>query len=102
MIYETMRVYFTREGEGQPTGWAKLAAGAVAGGLAQTCTYPLLVTFCLVLLHGRQMQPTEQHYSTPTIFNIFEEFWRVQAWKSLEPSTILSSTRLLAHLDVMG
>jgi hypothetical protein len=56
MVYETMRVYFTREGESQPTGWAKLAAGAVAGAIAQTCTYPLLVFYFHTLHHCRQIK----------------------------------------------
>ena len=45
MTYETVRKYFTREGEKNPTAYGKLAAGAVSGAFAQTCTYPLYAPF---------------------------------------------------------
>lgn len=41
MVYESMRGYFTPAGEKNPTAIGKLAAGAVSGAIAQTCTYPL-------------------------------------------------------------
>jgi len=41
MIYEGFRQYFTKEGETSPSSAAKLLSGALSGGLAQTCTYPL-------------------------------------------------------------
>jgi solute carrier family 25 (mitochondrial phosphate transporter), member 23/24/25/41 len=41
MCYESLRGYFTAEGESQPSAWGKLGAGALAGAIAQTCTYPL-------------------------------------------------------------
>ena len=41
MVYETMRTYFTPEGQKDPNALGKLAAGAVSGAVAQTCTYPL-------------------------------------------------------------
>ena len=41
MIYESVRKYFTPEGEKNPPAVRKLAAGAISGGLAQTFTYPL-------------------------------------------------------------
>lgn len=41
MIYESVRHYFTAEGQQNPTAMGKLAAGAISGALAQTCTYPL-------------------------------------------------------------
>ncbi|MCJ1233204.1 hypothetical protein MMC14_001159 [Varicellaria rhodocarpa] len=40
MTYESVRKYFTPEGENNPTAVRKLAAGAVSGAVAQTCTYP--------------------------------------------------------------
>ncbi|KAL9593246.1 MAG: hypothetical protein Q9179_005997 [Wetmoreana sp. 5 TL-2023] len=40
MTYESVRKYFTAEGETNPTAVRKLAAGAVSGAVAQTCTYP--------------------------------------------------------------
>lgn len=40
MVYESMRTYFTPEGAKDPTAIGKLAAGAVSGAVAQTCTYP--------------------------------------------------------------
>ncbi|KAL8970257.1 MAG: hypothetical protein Q9183_001606 [Haloplaca sp. 2 TL-2023] len=40
MTYESVRKYFTAEGEKHPTAIRKLAAGAVSGAVAQTCTYP--------------------------------------------------------------
>ena len=41
MTYESVRKYFTPEGEKNPSAVRKLAAGAVSGAVAQTCTYPL-------------------------------------------------------------
>ncbi|RKF74522.1 putative mitochondrial carrier [Golovinomyces cichoracearum] len=40
MTYELVRSYFTPEGEKNPTAVRKLAAGAISGAVAQTCTYP--------------------------------------------------------------
>ncbi|KAL8838177.1 MAG: hypothetical protein Q9176_005260 [Flavoplaca citrina] len=40
MTYESVRKYFTPEGDKNPTAVRKLAAGAVSGAVAQTCTYP--------------------------------------------------------------
>ncbi|KAL9596927.1 MAG: hypothetical protein Q9219_005490 [cf. Caloplaca sp. 3 TL-2023] len=40
MTYESVRKYFTAEGDKNPTAVRKLAAGAVSGAVAQTCTYP--------------------------------------------------------------
>ena len=41
MTYEAIRVYFTPEGSDNPSAVRKLAAGALSGAVAQTCTYPL-------------------------------------------------------------
>jgi len=41
MTYELVRKYFTPEGEKNPSAVRKLAAGAISGAVAQTCTYPL-------------------------------------------------------------
>ena len=41
MIYESMRQFFTPEGEVAPSVLGKLLAGAISGATAQTCTYPL-------------------------------------------------------------
>ena len=41
MTYESVRKYFTPEGEKNPPALRKLAAGAISGAVAQTCTYPL-------------------------------------------------------------
>jgi len=43
MIYESVRAYFTPEGESNPGTFGKLGAGAISGAVAQTCTYPLYV-----------------------------------------------------------
>lgn len=43
MIYESIRTYFTPEGQENPSSVSKLAAGAISGAVAQTCTYPLYV-----------------------------------------------------------
>ncbi|KAF2808102.1 ADP,ATP carrier protein [Mytilinidion resinicola] len=40
MSYETMRVWFTKEGDKDPNALGKLGAGAISGAFAQTCTYP--------------------------------------------------------------
>ncbi|QIW95011.1 hypothetical protein AMS68_000529 [Peltaster fructicola] len=41
MIYESVRAYFTPEGQANPGTLGKLGAGAISGAVAQTCTYPL-------------------------------------------------------------
>ncbi|KAK3674448.1 hypothetical protein LTR78_005534 [Recurvomyces mirabilis] len=41
MIYESVRKYFTPDGQANPSSFGKLAAGAISGAVAQTCTYPL-------------------------------------------------------------
>ncbi|KAF2640419.1 mitochondrial carrier protein-like protein [Massarina eburnea CBS 473.64] len=40
MVYEIARTQFTPEGQKDPGAIGKLAAGAVSGAVAQTCTYP--------------------------------------------------------------
>ncbi|CAK7567254.1 MAG: hypothetical protein SEPTF4163_005216 [Sporothrix epigloea] len=40
MTYEAVRKYFTKDGEKNPSAMRKLAAGAISGAVAQTCTYP--------------------------------------------------------------
>lgn len=40
MVYEAVRGYFTEPGEKNPAWYRKLAAGAISGAIAQTCTYP--------------------------------------------------------------
>ncbi|KAF2268568.1 mitochondrial carrier protein-like protein [Lojkania enalia] len=40
MVYEIARTQFTPEGQKDPGALGKLAAGAVSGAVAQTCTYP--------------------------------------------------------------
>lgn len=40
MVYEMARTKFTVEGQKDPSAVGKLAAGAVSGAVAQTCTYP--------------------------------------------------------------
>ena len=40
MVYESVRGYFTEPGEKNPPWYRKLAAGAISGAVAQTCTYP--------------------------------------------------------------
>lgn len=39
-VYESMRRVVTPDGEENPSAFGKLAAGAVSGAVAQTCTYP--------------------------------------------------------------
>lgn len=43
MVYESIRTYFTPVGDKSPVWYRKLAAGAISGAVAQTCTYPLYV-----------------------------------------------------------
>ncbi|KAI9724752.1 MAG: hypothetical protein M1812_000027 [Candelaria pacifica] len=40
MTYETVRKYLTPDGDSNPSAIRKLAAGAISGAVAQTCTYP--------------------------------------------------------------
>lgn len=40
MTYEIVRKYLTPEGDKNPNAVRKLAAGAISGAVAQTCTYP--------------------------------------------------------------
>ncbi|KAG9240358.1 mitochondrial carrier domain-containing protein [Calycina marina] len=40
MTYELVRQYFTPDGDKNPSAVRKLAAGAISGAVAQTCTYP--------------------------------------------------------------
>lgn len=41
MTYESVRKYLTLDGDKNPSAVRKLAAGAISGAVAQTCTYPL-------------------------------------------------------------
>jgi solute carrier family 25 (mitochondrial phosphate transporter), member 23/24/25/41 len=41
MVYESIRSYFTSPGDRNPPWYRKLAAGAISGAVAQSCTYPL-------------------------------------------------------------
>lgn len=43
MTYESVRKWLTPEGNKNPSSPRKLAAGAISGAVAQTCTYPLYV-----------------------------------------------------------
>ena len=40
MTYEAVRKHLTPEGDLHPSALRKLAAGAISGAVAQTCTYP--------------------------------------------------------------
>jgi solute carrier family 25 phosphate transporter 23/24/25/41 len=40
MVYEAVRGFFTEPGHQNPSALGKLAAGAISGAFAQTCTYP--------------------------------------------------------------
>jgi solute carrier family 25 phosphate transporter 23/24/25/41 len=40
MVYESVRSWFTEPGDKNPVWYRKLAAGAISGAVAQTCTYP--------------------------------------------------------------
>ncbi|KAF1820654.1 mitochondrial carrier, partial [Dissoconium aciculare CBS 342.82] len=40
MVYESVRQYFTPEGQQNPSAIGKLSAGAISGAVAQTATYP--------------------------------------------------------------
>ncbi|MCJ1302965.1 hypothetical protein MMC08_005770 [Hypocenomyce scalaris] len=40
MTYESVRKYLTPDGDKNPSAARRLAAGAISGAVAQTCTYP--------------------------------------------------------------
>lgn len=48
MAYELIRTKLTPEGEANPSPYRKLLAGALSGGIAQSCTYPLYVVFSFI------------------------------------------------------
>jgi solute carrier family 25 phosphate transporter 23/24/25/41 len=48
MTYELVRKYLTPDGDKNPNAVRKLAAGAISGAVAQTCTYPLYATILCI------------------------------------------------------
>lgn len=71
MIYESVRQYFTPEGQTNPTAVGKLCAGAISGALAQTCTYPLDVLrrrFQINSMEGMSYKYKSIRHALQTIF----------------------------------
>lgn len=71
MIYESVRTYFTPDGQTNPSNVGKLMAGAISGGVAQTCTYPLDVLrrrFQINTMNGMGFQYKSIGHALQTIF----------------------------------
>ena len=71
MIYESVRTYFTPEGQTAPSSVGKLCAGAISGAVAQTCTYPLDVLrrrFQINTMSGMGYQYKSIRHAIQTIF----------------------------------
>lgn len=71
MIYESVRAYFTPEGQSSPSAVGKLSAGAISGAVAQTCTYPLDVLrrrFQINTMSGMGYQYKSILHALQTIF----------------------------------
>ncbi|KAF2402495.1 solute carrier family 25 member 42 [Trichodelitschia bisporula] len=79
MVYESMRQYFTRPGEKDPVGLGKLAAGAIAGAVAQTCTYPFDVLRRRFQVNT--MSGMGYHYSSVT--NAIVSIIKLEGWRGL-------------------
>jgi len=70
MVYESVRTYFTAEGDKNPAWYRKLAAGAISGAVAQTCTYPFDVLrrrFQINSMSGMGFQYTSITHAIRTI-----------------------------------
>lgn len=70
MVYEAVRGYFTEPGEKNPVWYRKLAAGAISGAVAQTCTYPFDVLrrrFQINSMSGMGFQYTSIWHAISTI-----------------------------------
>jgi len=70
MVYEAVRDYFTEPGEKNPVWYRKLAAGAISGAVAQTCTYPFDVLrrrFQIKSMNGMGFQYTSIWNAITTI-----------------------------------
>lgn len=70
MVYEAVRGYFTQPGEKDPVWYRKLAAGAISGAVAQTCTYPFDVLrrrFQIKSMNGMGFQYTSIWNAITTI-----------------------------------
>ena len=70
MAYESVRQYFTEPGEKSPVWYRKLAAGAISGAFAQTCTYPFDVLrrrFQINSMSGMGFQYTSIWHAISTI-----------------------------------
>lgn len=71
MIYESVRTYFTPEGQTNPSPIGKLCAGAISGAVAQSCTYPLDVLrrrFQINTMSGMGYQYKSIRHALQTIF----------------------------------
>ncbi|KAF2420752.1 mitochondrial carrier [Tothia fuscella] len=88
MIYGTMSQYFTPEGEHGPSGWSKLAAGAIAGGLAQTCTYPFDVLRRRFQVNTMSGMGYQYKSITDAITTIIKQEGVVGLYKGLTPNLL--------------
>ena len=88
MVYESVRGYFTDVGETNPPWYRKLAAGAISGAIAQTCTYPFDVLrrrFQVNSMSGMGYQYTS---ITQAITTILKEEGFLGLYKGIMPNLL--------------
>ncbi|KAK8153441.1 solute carrier family 25 member 42 [Phyllosticta citrichinensis] len=100
MVYETMRGVFTPEGQKDPGVFGKLAAGAVSGAVAQTCTYPFDVLrrrFQINTMSGMGYQYKSIWDALKTI--VGHEGWR-GLYKGIAPNLLKVAPSMASSIDL--